>query len=190
MKIIVIDKPEDEEKINKLLFSKPEEKEERIPLIKLFLTDCDGCLTDGGMYYSEFGDELKKFNTKDGMAFKLLQEKGILTGIITGENVELNNRRAKKMSVDIIKSGCNNKALVVSEICSEFGIDLENVCYIGDDINDIDLIKLVGYGCAPYDASLEVKRVAKYITRAKGGEGVIREVAERILLNIPSVEFS
>ncbi len=152
-----------------------------IPEIKLFLTDCDGCLTDGGMYYSEFGDELKKFNTKDGMGFKMLQERGILTGIITSESVELNRRRAAKLKLDILEVGCKDKVGTVKRICAEHGIELENVCYIGDDINDIELIELVGFGCAPADGVPQLKKVARYVTRTRGGEGVIREIVEKIL---------
>ena len=154
---------------------------DNIPEIKLFLTDCDGCLTDGGMYYSENGDELKKFNTRDGMGFRLLRERGIVTGIITSESVDLNRRRAEKLKLDILEAGCKDKVLAVKRICEERGIDLTNVCYIGDDINDVELLKIVGYGCAPADAMLEAKEAAKYITNAKGGEGVIREVIRKIM---------
>ena len=152
-----------------------------IPKIKLFLTDCDGCLTDGGMYYSEHGDELKKFNTRDGMGFTLLREKGIITGIITGENVELNRRRAKKLKLDILEAGCKDKAATIKKICKDMEINTQNVCYIGDDINDVEAIKMVGYGCAPADAMPQAKEVAKYVARTKGGEGVIREIADLIL---------
>lgn len=152
-----------------------------IPEIKLFLTDCDGCLTDGGMYYSEKGDELKKFNTRDGMGFKLLREKGILTGIITSESVELNRRRAEKLKLDFLESGCTDKVSAIKKICDKENIDLKNVCYIGDDINDINAIKLVGFGCTPFNAIEEVKKVADYVTNKNGGDGVIREVADIIL---------
>lgn len=151
-----------------------------IPEIKMFLTDCDGCLTDGGMYYSENGDELKKFNTRDGMGFALLRQKGIITGIVTSESVDLNRRRAEKLKLDILEAGCRDKLSAIKRICDERGIALGNVCYTGDDINDIEAIKAVGYGCCPADAMPEVKAVAKYVTKAKGGEGVIREVVEAI----------
>ena len=153
-----------------------------IPDIKLFLTDCDGCLTDGGMYYSEYGDELKKFNTRDGMGFALLRKKGILTGIITSENVELNRRRAEKLKLDILETGCQDKVAAVKRICKEYGVELQNVCYIGDDINDVGLMKIVGYSCAPADAMEEAKETAKYVAHTKGGAGVIREMAD-ILMN-------
>ena len=153
----------------------------KIPEIKMFLTDCDGCLTDGGMYYSEHGDELKKFNTKDGMGFGLLREKGVLTGIVTAESVELNKRRAAKLKLDILETGCRDKASAVKKLCEEHGIALENVCYIGDDLLDVEAIKIVGFGCAPADASKKAKEAAAYVTKAKGGEGVIREVVELIV---------
>ena len=95
-----------------------------IPEIKLFLTDSDGCLTDGGMYYSEQGDELKKFNTRDGMGFSLLKEHGILTGIITGENTELVRRRAHKLQLDIYKCGIKDKLTCVKQMCIELNINL------------------------------------------------------------------
>ena len=147
----------------------------------MFLTDCDGCLTDGGMYYSEHGDELKKFNTRDGMGFALLRQRGILTGIITSENVDLNQRRAEKLKIDILEAGCKDKVAAIKKICGEYGIDLQSVCYIGDDINDVDVIKMVGFGCAPADAMPQAKAVAKYVTKTKGGEGVIREVVEKVI---------
>ncbi len=147
-----------------------------IPEIKMFLTDCDGCLTDGGMYYSEQGDELKKFNTRDGMGFALMRQKGIITGIVTSENVDLNRRRAEKLKLDILEVGCKDKVAAVKRICEEHGINLRNVCYVGDDINDLEVIKMVGFGCCPADAVLEVKEVAKYISKTKGGNGVIREI--------------
>ena len=152
-----------------------------IPIIKMFLTDCDGCLTDGGMYYSECGDELKKFNTRDGMGFALLRERGIVTGIITSEDVYLNRRRAQKMELDILESGCKDKLAVINRICDERGISLNDVCYIGDDINDIEAIRAVGYGCCPADAIDSVKKAAKYNSPFNGGRGVIRDVAEMIL---------
>jgi N-acylneuraminate cytidylyltransferase len=152
-----------------------------IPEIKLFLTDCDGCLTDGCMYYSEYGDELKKFHTRDGVGFALLKQRGIITGIITSENVKLNRRRAEKMKLDILEQGCKDKLTAIIRICEEYGIEMENVCYIGDDINDIDAIKAVGYGCCPADAMPAVKKVANYVAKVEGGKGVIRQVAEKII---------
>lgn len=155
----------------------------RMPKIKMFLTDCDGCLTDGGMYYSEKGDELKKFNTRDGMGFALLRKNGIICGIVTGENVEINRARAKKLKLDVLEQGCENKLAVVENLCKKFSVGLSEVAYIGDDINDIEVIKAVGFGCCPADAMPQVKAVAKYVTDCKGGRGVIREVVDKLLNN-------
>lgn len=149
--------------------------------IKMLLTDCDGCLTDGGMYYAETGDELKKFNTRDGMGFKLLREAEILTGIVTGEKVELNRRRVNKLKLDVLEEGCTDKMENLASICKRFDVTPEEIVYIGDDVNDIDVIKAVKFGCCPADAAFAVKEAADYITGALGGRGVIREVAELIL---------
>lgn len=174
-----IDEPSDWVIIEALM--KKNNKNSGIPEIKMFLTDCDGCLTDGGMYYSEHGDELKKFNTRDGMGFSLLKEKGIITGIVTGESVELNKRRAAKLKLDIIETGCKDKLTVIKGLSEKFHVELENIAYIGDDINDLQVIKSVGYGCCPCDAVPAVKEAAGFVALSKGGEGVIREVADKIL---------
>lgn len=176
-----IDEPSDWVIIEALMKKNGISAPTEIPEIKMFLTDCDGCLTDGGMYYSEHGDELKKFNTRDGMGFALLRERGIITGIITSESVDLNRRRAEKLKLDILEAGCKDKLSAVKRICVERGIEMKNVCYIGDDINDIETIKAVGYGSCPADALPEVKAVADYVTEAVGGSGVIREVVRRII---------
>lgn len=176
-----IDEPSDWVIIEALMKKKDIVSHLDIPQIKMFLTDCDGCLTDGGMYYSEYGDELKKFNTRDGMGFSFLRKKGIITGIITSENVELNKRRAEKLKLDILKTGCKDKLSEVKKLCEEYQVDLRNVCYIGDDINDLEVIKSVGYGCCPADAIQIIKQSADYITNAKGGDGVIREVVEKVI---------
>lgn len=163
-------------------FETPEESV-NIPKIEMFLSDCDGCLTDGGMYYSEYGDELKKFNTRDGMGFAILREKGIITGIVTSETVDLNKRRAEKLKLDILEAGCKDKISVVKRLCQDYGIDKRNIVYIGDDINDIEVIRMVGFGCCPADALPQVKNASDYVTVANGGEGVIREVVELIIKN-------
>ena len=175
-----IDEPGDWVIIEALMKKNGVAAPEEIPEIRLFLTDCDGCLTDAGMYYSEHGDELKKFNARDGMAFALLRERGILTGLVTRESMDLNRRRAEKMKLDFFESGCMDKVEAVRRICSQCGISPEQVAYVGDDINDLEVIRMVGYGCAPADAMPEVKAAARYVTRARGGEGVIREVVEKL----------
>lgn len=149
--------------------------------VKLFLTDCDGCLTDGGMYYSEHGDELKKFNTRDGMGFGLLKKAGIKTGIVTSENVQLVQNRANKLKLDFLKMGAGDKLTVIKRICDEMHISLEETAYIGDDTNDVAVIENVGFGCSVNNGMTQAKSAARYVTNANGGEGAIREVAELIL---------
>lgn len=179
-----IDEPSDwgiiEEHLRKRLASESEPLEE-VPEIRMFLTDCDGCLTDGGMYYSENGDELKKFSTLDGMGFRLLRERGIITGIVTGEDRELNRRRAVKLQVDVLKMAVNDKAAVIRELSRKYDVPLENIAYVGDDINDLEAVKLVGWGCCVANATLSVKQAAKYISHTKGGSGAVREIIDHIL---------
>lgn len=179
-----IDEPKDWEIIERLMQKQIVSFNSNTQKIKLFLTDCDGCLTDGGMYYTENGDELKKFNTKDGMGFSLLKEHGILAGVITGENMELNRRRAEKLKLDIYESGCKDKLEVIKGICAKKGFSLNDVCYVGDDLNDLETIRDVGFGCCPSDAVSEIRDVADYVAKAKGGDGVVREVIDLVLQSL------
>ncbi len=176
-----IDTPSDWIVVEELMKKNIAQKKEKISNVRMLLTDCDGCLTDAGMYYSESGDELKKFNTRDGMGFAMLQEKGILTGIVTSESMKLNERRADKLNLDILIEGCSDKPSAIRNLCEERQIPLSDVVYIGDDINDEETIRMVGWGCCPSDAMPSVKTASDYIANAKGGEGVVREVAEIIL---------
>ncbi len=111
--------------------------------IKLFLTDCDGCLTDGGMYYDELGNEWKKFNAKDGMGFKILRQNNILTGIITGENTHIVERRAEKLKLDELYQGVTNKSEILDKLVEKYNLSYEEVAYVGDDINDIAVLEKV-----------------------------------------------
>ncbi|MBE5843370.1 MAG: acylneuraminate cytidylyltransferase [Butyrivibrio sp.] len=157
------------------------ESDSTIPEIKMFLTDCDGCLTDAGMYYSPDGDFLKKFNTKDGMGIGLLRKRGIITGIVTGESVDINKRRIEKLHMDIYEPGCKDKKRFVEFICKQHNISPENVVFVGDDINDLEAMKFVGYPCTVADAHKSVKAVAKYIASEPGGHGAIRDIIDHIL---------
>ena len=147
--------------------------------IKLVISDVDGVLTDGGMYYSENGDELKKFNTRDGMAFQILREHGVKTAIITSENTKMVERRAQKLHIDFLRQGKRNggKLEAAKEICNEIGINLSEVAFVGDDLNDIDLFEKVGFAFCPVDAAEKVKKVfGLRILTSNGGTGVLREL--------------
>ena len=178
-----IDEPSDWSIIENLLKMKHETSDlsEKIRKIKCLLVDCDGVLTNGAMYYTENGDEIKKFSTKDGMGFKLLKEKGFLTGIITGEDVQLVKRRFEKMNLDILYMGVSDKLKVLNQICEDYKLAYDEIAYIGDDINDIDVIKNVGFGCCVNDSVKSVKNNADYITHSKGGDGAVREVIDLLL---------
>ena len=152
--------------------------------IKLFLSDVDGTLTDAGMYYGENGEEFKKFNTHDGKAFELLRLFGIKTGIITSENTKIVTNRAKKMKVDYLYQGLEYKGKldIAKEICKKENISLDEVAYIGDDVNCKELLESVGLKACPNNALDEIKNIPYIIKLSKnGGNGAVREFIEYIL---------
>ena len=149
--------------------------------IRLFATDVDGVLTDAGMYYAESGDEWKKFNTRDGMGIKLLQRAGIITAIVTQERTKLVARRAEKLAIPELHQGVMDKLLLVSEMAVRHGLTLSQVAYIGDDINDLETLKAVGFSATPADGMPQVAAAVDYICQKKGGEGAVREIIEMIL---------
>jgi YrbI family 3-deoxy-D-manno-octulosonate 8-phosphate phosphatase len=159
----------------------------QLPQIKLFLTDVDGVLTDAGMYYTESGDEMKKFNTHDGMGLQLIRSKGIKTGIITSENTMMVERRFQKLKLDYLFQGKREGGKLSSalEICEKEGISIKEVAYIGDDINCFDLLSAVGIAACPANALDAVKNIPNIIQLSKkGGEGCVREFVEMIIRDL------
>ncbi|CAL2081351.1 HAD-IIIA family hydrolase [Tenacibaculum sp. 190524A02b] len=150
-------------------------------LPKLILTDIDGVWTDAGMYYDEQGNEFKKFNTYDSAGILFCKELKIPTVIITGENSQAVKRRAEKLKVDYLFLGAKNKLGIVKDLCVKLKIDLEEVAYIGDDINDYELLKNVGFSAAPTSAPKYIKDIVTTTLTKKGGEGVFREFVEYII---------
>lgn len=151
--------------------------------IKLFISDVDGVLTDGGMYYSESGDEFKKFNTIDGMGFRLLKQAGIKTAFVTTESTNIVQRRAEKLNIDYLyqAKGFSGKLEAAKEICEKENISLEETAYIGDDINCITLLESVGLAACPASAMKKVKDIPGIVQLSKnGGEGVVREFIEML----------
>jgi 3-deoxy-D-manno-octulosonate 8-phosphate phosphatase (KDO 8-P phosphatase) len=149
--------------------------------IRLFATDVDGVLTDAGMYYSESGEELKKFNTRDGMGIKLLQRAGIITAIVTQERTKLVARRGEKLMIPEVHQGVMDKLALVREMVERLGLSMEEVAYIGDDVNDVLTLKAVGFSATPADGMPQAAAVVDYVCEKKGGEGAVREIAEMIL---------
>lgn len=145
--------------------------------IKLLLTDVDGVLTDAGMYYTENGDEIKKFNTYDGMALKLVQKSGIKVGILTAEDRQLNRNRARKLGLDFDFHGVKDKLRKLKSLLKELKIDLSEVAYVGDDLNDLEVLKKVGFAFCPSSAQAEVLALPNIrVLQTRGGSGVLREL--------------
>lgn len=179
-----IDEPDDWIILETLMEKHVISKQDKRPPVKLFISDVDGVLTDAGMYYSENGDELKKFNTRDGMAMQLLRNQGIKTAIITSEDTRIVERRAKKLNIDYLFQGKRHgsKLDAALEICKKENISIENVAYIGDDINCFDLLSAAGTKACPSDAVQTIKQIPGIkILSLKGGEGCVREFVEIIL---------
>ena len=149
--------------------------------IRLFATDVDGVLTDAGMYYAESGDEWKKFNTRDGMGLKLLQKAGIITAIVTQERTKLVARRAERLVIPELHQGVLDKLSLVCEMAARHELTLSQVAYIGDDVNDLETLKAVGFSATPADGMPQIVAVVDYVCQKKGGEGAVREIIEMIL---------
>lgn len=149
--------------------------------IKILLTDVDGVLTDGGLYYSGEGLHLKKFNVKDGMGVVLLKQQGIMTGIVSSDDSQIIKTRAERLKMEIIITASKNKLESLNQVCNEYNILPENIAFIGDDVIDIEILKAVGFSCAPADAMSQVLDIVDYVCTKKGGEGCFREVAELLM---------
>jgi YrbI family 3-deoxy-D-manno-octulosonate 8-phosphate phosphatase len=133
------------------------------------------------MYYSENGDELKKFNTRDGQGIELLRNAGIKTAFITSEKTRIVERRAQKLKIDDVYQGVQDKLAALEQIISKHKLTYDDVAYIGDDINDLGILRKVGLAVTVSDGMNDNREAAHYITRAKGGEGAVREIATLIL---------
>ncbi len=166
-------------------FQAPSQKiTSKFSTVKVLLTDVDGVMTDAGMYYSEAGDELKKFNAHDGMGLQIIKKQGIKTGIITSEDTKLVQRRFNKLKLDYLYQGQRDggKLASVLEICQQEGISLSEVAYIGDDVNCHELLSSVGFAACPANALEVVKNIPNImVMKKKGGEGCVREFIELIL---------
>jgi 3-deoxy-D-manno-octulosonate 8-phosphate phosphatase (KDO 8-P phosphatase) len=150
--------------------------------IKLLLTDCDGVLTDGCVYYSERGEELKKFSLRDGMGVERLRVlRHIETAIITRENSEIVKRRSEKLKMKSYYGGVREKGEKLAAILAEHSLTAEQVAYIGDDMNDKEIMQAAGFCACPADAFEEIKSISHYVCKNPGGAGAFREFAELII---------
>ncbi|MGE5410131.1 MAG: KdsC family phosphatase [Clostridiales bacterium] len=152
--------------------------------IKLVLTDIDGVWTDGGLFYSSEGMVMKRFNVKDGMGVNRLRDRGIETGIVSGDTSDIITARGLRLKLDLIYIGIADKKQALDEICQKRNLCYENIAFIGDDVNDITMIENVGLSAAPADAVPEIIEMVDYRCQKKGGDACFREFIEMIIRNI------
>lgn len=155
-------------------------KIERLEKIKIFLSDVDGTLTTGSTMYSKNGEALKTFSQRDGRGFFLLKENGILTGFISSDDSQISRRRAEKLTIDLSFFGIENKEELLDEITGK-DFKRDEIAYIGDDTNDLGIMKECGFVFAVGDAETEVKSIADYICSKNGGEGAVREAINLLI---------
>lgn len=148
---------------------------------KIILTDIDGVWTDGSMYYDQTGNELKRFHTYDSYGVMLAHNHNIPIGIITGENTNIVSRRAEKLKIDFLFQGVIDKVAVAQNLCCTLNITLKEIAYIGDDLCDLELLRLVGFSGAPQNAIGYIKENVDYVTSLSGGYGAFREFVEVVL---------
>lgn len=152
-----------------------------IKLPKLVITDIDGVWTDGGMYYDQTGNEWKKFNTSDSAGVLFLRLLDIPVAIITGEDTVIVKRRAEKLKIEYLFMGVKDKVGIAKSLCEKLNIHLDDVAYIGDDLNDMALLKIVGLSAAPDNAPSYIKELVDMNINIKGGDGAFRAFVEEVL---------
>ena len=149
--------------------------------IKLVILDVDGTLTDGGIYISSDGTEIKQFQAKDGLIVRLLPKFGIQTFILTGRDSKLTQIRANDLNISFVIQGVNNKADTLARVMAEYNMQPHQTAYIGDDLNDYAAMKQCGFKACPFDAAEEIKAISDYVSPYSGGHGAVRDICEHIL---------
>ena len=150
--------------------------------IKIIVMDVDGTLTDGGIYMGNNGEVMKRFDIKDGYAIHdLMPSMGIVPVVITGRRSEIVQKRCEELGIKTVIQGCVDKAGALKTVVNDLGVNLKDVAYIGDDINDLECMKLVGMRACPCDAAEEIKKICEYVCIRPGGHGVVREFVEWVL---------
>lgn len=150
-------------------------------MIKLLVMDVDGTLTDGKIYMGPSGEVMKAFDVKDGYAIAhMLPEMGIVPVILTGRKSAIVENRARELGIKELHQGVSDKLVVLKAIALSYHASPEEIAYIGDDLNDLDCIEFAGFSACPADAAGEVKRKVSYICESYGGQGALREMAERL----------
>jgi YrbI family 3-deoxy-D-manno-octulosonate 8-phosphate phosphatase len=153
----------------------------RCQAVELILSDVDGVLTDGSIIFDNDGIETKRFHIHDGLGIKLWQAAGGAFGVVTARNSHIVNLRAAELGVKIVRQGAEQKLAAIRDIAAELRVQLEQVCYIGDDLPDLAAVQQVGLGVAVADACAELRGAAHYVTTTAGGRGAVRETVELVL---------
>lgn len=154
---------------------------EKASKIKLLILDVDGVMTDGTVYYTNSGDEIKAFNIKDGLGIKLAQKAGIQVGIITGRSSEIVARRAAELSITPVIQGREDKEIALSEVAKQMQLDLNAIAYMGDDLPDMSAMQVVGLSLAPADSHREIQNICDWRSTKDGGRGAVREACDLLL---------
>ena len=166
-------------KTNRILSKSALQK--KLTNIKLLALDVDGVLTDGSMFYSSTGEEMKKFNVRDGMGIMMLQKAGIKVAVITSESNSIMKFRAAKLKIVDLHQGSFDKIPAMKKLLLKYNLTMDEVAFIGDDINDTSLLKIVGLAITPLDGILKNKNIAHYVTAKKGGDCCVREICDLLI---------
>lgn len=154
-----------------------------IEKIEILLLDCDGVLTDGRLYFSANGEEIKVFDVQDGQGIVSWIKAGRKVGIISGRSSPIVERRAAELGIQFVYQGVSNKLAVAREIWTASGISPQQTAFVGDDIPDIEVMRVCGVGVAVANAVDEVKAIASIVTKSDGGRGAVRELIDGLLSN-------
>lgn len=149
--------------------------------IKLIALDVDGVLTNGEIAYTSSGEEIKIFNVKDGLGMVLASQYGFITAIITGRESPMVERRGKELKVTHIYQGSKDKIKAIEELATKYNLELDEICYMGDDLPDLPVLKIVGLACCPLDAIIAVKEACGWISSCEGGKGAVRELTDFLI---------
>jgi 3-deoxy-D-manno-octulosonate 8-phosphate phosphatase (KDO 8-P phosphatase) len=164
-------------------FVKPSKRPVAWREIKLLLLDCDGVLTDGRIIYGQQGQELKHFSARDGMGFMLLKYTDVIAGIITGRSSEALQKRCDDLHIEHLHQGVRNKLHCIDELLATLHLDYKNVVYMGDDWNDVPVMRKVAFSATPADAHADMHKIADWVTPHNGGHGAARDLIDHILMH-------
>lgn len=150
------------------------------PAIKAVALDVDGVLTDGTFAWGPGGEEWKSFSFRDVMGISLATRAGVVFALISGEASPLIDRYAEKMRVAFVRKGCKDKAAALREFADSVGCELEEVCFVGDDVNDLGALQAAGFSASPADAHARIREMVSYVAKAGGGRGAVREILDHL----------